>query len=69
MAQHLWALVPLGLVGTSVAQQPQRLDFSCSEMELSCLVVDETLGTWGQYFVFAPKNLTGIAHILLCVGP
>ena len=45
MAQHLWALVPLGLVGTSVARQPQRLDFSCSEMELSCLVVDETLGT------------------------
>lgn len=68
MAQHVWGLVLLGLGRTSVGLPPQRLAFSHSEIELSHLVVHETLDTWRQSFAFAPINLTTIAHILPCVG-
>ena len=40
---------------------PQRV-------ELSHLVVDETLGTWGQSLAFALINLTTVSHFLLHVG-
>lgn len=53
MAQPVWALLLLVLVRTGVGLPPQGLVFSYSEMELSHLVVDETLD---------------IAHILPCVG-
>ena len=66
---HLWVWASLGLTGTGVGRRPQRLDFFCSEMELSHLVMDETSGTWGQSFVFAPISLNTIIHILLHVSP
>ena len=41
MALQLPALTPLGLVGTSVRLQPQKLDFFHSKMEPNHLVVNE----------------------------
>ena len=62
---HLWTVVPLlGLV-------KERMDFFRSEMELSQLVVDETLGTLGVSFVFALAlmNLITTCHPPLCGSP
>lgn len=59
----------LGLIGMGGSLQPQRLDFFQSWTELSYLVLDETPGTWGQSFVFAPINLAITDHILLRMGP
>lgn len=50
---------------TSRGLQFQSLDLVHSETELSYLVMDETSGTWGQCFVFAPINFNTIAPNLL----
>ena len=57
------------LTGVGVGLQLQRLDFFHSGRELSHLLMDETLGTWGQSFVFAPINLATVPQVLLCMGP
>lgn len=64
MTQHLWTLaLLLGLEKT-------KLDFY-SGMELSPLVLDKTLGTWGQPLMFAAAliNLTTIPHPCLRGAP
>lgn len=67
--QHLWTLVLLGLVKTSVGLWSLRLDFFHSETELSHLVMDMTPGIWRQSFVFASINFATNSQILLCIGP
>lgn len=64
----LWILALLGPIGVGVGLLLQGLVFFHSETELSHLVMDETLGIWGQSFVFISIKLT-ITHILLCVVP
>ena len=54
---HLRVLALLGLILAGGDLSPQSLDFLHSRIELSCLVNDETLGTWGQSLIFAPINL------------
>lgn len=44
----------------------QAQDFFLSDAKLNHLVVDETVGTWGQSFVFTPTNLTTTSHLPLC---
>ena len=44
------------------------MDFFHSEREVSYLVIDEIMGTWGQSFVFIPINFTTMAHMFLCMG-
>lgn len=64
MPLRLWILTLL--VGTC-AHQAQ--DLFCRKMKLSHLVVDETLGTWGQSFIFALINLAAIPHPPMCGSP
>lgn len=52
MALQFWILTPL--VGTYTHQAQ---DFSNGDTEAGHLVVEVTLGTWGQPFIFAPINL------------
>ena len=63
MAQNFWTLaLLLGLVKT-------RLAFSHSGMELSHLVVNETLDTWRQSFVFAADSVNLTTTLILpCMG-
>lgn len=65
---HLWVLALLGLIDVGVDLWPQRQDFF-QKVELSHLVVDEILGTWGQSFVFTPVNLATVPQVLLFMGP
>lgn len=52
----LWVLAFLGLRGTGVGLQPQRLDSFHRRVELSHPVMGETPAPWRQSFVFTPIN-------------
>lgn len=44
LALQLWALAIVGLVGTSMAQQFQKLHFFCSEKELNYTAINKAVG-------------------------